>query len=454
MDHLLTQAMTRRRMLKAAAAGVALGGLAPLAGAGPASARSSAASIKMWWWGDQEAVGILAWMNDTVKKFQSQTGAKVSATQMDVSQVIPQFTKAAAAGNVPDVQFLFNGIYHMENVWLGYIQPLNGLVSPATIKQGGGTKLSQYAGKTYRTGFYDLAFGIQYNKEHFDKAGLNADSPPKTWDQFLDAADKLKSKGYIPLGGGIKDGFLGEWWLINALTQNLNSAADALNLFIGKLDWREPKYHEHWIKLQELHDNEFWNDDVNSLSLYQGIQLYNTGKASMALNNTPALPDSQKKLGKEKVGFMKLPVFGTGKMAPYPVVDSQGFGIPAKAKDPETAAKLIDYMHTPERLQAYWKLSQQIPADSRFNPAVINNPLLKQTYNKFIKAKHNVYIADLMPGLFWTDAMFVISQKILGGNMKGSQSGDYADKITQKWKKQNPDEVKHYTTWGNDLKTA
>ena len=76
MDHLLTQAMTRRRMLKAAAAGVALGGLAPLAGAGPASARSSAASIKMWWWGQQEAVGIQRWMNDTVKKFQQQTGVE------------------------------------------------------------------------------------------------------------------------------------------------------------------------------------------------------------------------------------------------------------------------------------------------------------------------------------------------------------------------------------------
>ena len=409
--------------MQIAAGGAAAAGLAPLVGAAPASARSNAANIKMWWWGQQEAVGIQSWMDDTIKKFKTQTGASVSPTLMDTAQVIPQFTKAAAAGNVPDVQFLFNGIYHMENVWLNYLKPLEGLVSPATIKSGGGTKLSQYAGKNYRTGFYALAFGVQYNKEHFDKAGLNADSPPKTWDQFLNAADKLKSKGYIPLGGGVKDGFLGEWWLINSLTQNLNSAADALNLFIGKLDWREPKYHEHWIKLQELHDNKFWNDDATSLSLYQGIQLYNTGKASMALNNTPALPDSQKKLGKDVVGFMKLPTFGNGKMAPYAVVDTQGFGIPAKAKDPETAAKFIDFMHSPERLKAYWTTSQQIPADSRFDPSVINNPLIRQTYNKFIKAKHNVYIADLMPTLFWTDAMFVISQKILGGEHEGRAVG-------------------------------
>ena len=69
---------------------------------------------------------------------------------------------------------------------------------------------------------------------------------------------------------------------------------------------------------------------------------------------------------------------------------------------------------------------------------MINNPLIKSTYNKFIKAKHNVYIADLMPTLFWTDAMFVISQKILGGNMKGSQSGDCADRITQEVEEAEP----------------
>ena len=78
----------------------------------------------------------------------------------------------------------------------------------------------------------------------------------------------------------------------------------------------------------------------------------------MALNNTPALPDSQKKLGKDVVGFMKLPTFGKGKMAPYAVVDTQGFGIPTKAKDPETAAKFIDFMHSPERLKAYWTTSR------------------------------------------------------------------------------------------------
>ena len=86
----------------------------------------------MWWWGEQEAVGIQKWMDDVIARFTAERGGKVDALLMDTDQVIPQFTKAAAAGDVPDVQFLFNGIYHMESVWLGYVEPLDGLL-PADL---------------------------------------------------------------------------------------------------------------------------------------------------------------------------------------------------------------------------------------------------------------------------------------------------------------------------------
>ena len=204
------------------------------------SAAQRASTLKMWWWGQQEAVGIQRWMTDTLKKFQQRNGVKVAATLMDTSNVIPQFTNAAAAGHPPDVQFLFNGIYHMENVWLGYVNELNSLLPASVLKSSGATKLSVYKGKQYRVGFYAVGFGIAYNKSHFRKAGLDPNNPPKTWAQFLTACKKLKAKGYIPIGGGVKDGFLGEWYLVNALTQNLDTPADALNLFIGKLDWHNP----------------------------------------------------------------------------------------------------------------------------------------------------------------------------------------------------------------------
>ena len=59
------------------------------------------------------------------------------------------------------------------------------------------------------TGYYSTAKGemlsmpfnsstavFYYNKDAFRKAGLNADSPPKTWPELFEAARKLKAAGY------------------------------------------------------------------------------------------------------------------------------------------------------------------------------------------------------------------------------------------------------------------
>src|SRR5262249_20038551 len=156
-------------------------------------------------------------------------------------------------------------------------------------------KLSVYQGKQYRMGFYALGFGLTYNKEHFTKAGLDPETPPASWDEFTAACEALKGAGYTPWAMGVKDGFACEWFFVLGCSQNLDSAADAINLFIGELDWKDPKYHEHWVKLQELHDKGYVNDDANSLGLYQGISLFDTGKASMTINTTAALPNSQEK---------------------------------------------------------------------------------------------------------------------------------------------------------------
>ena len=165
-------------------------------------------------------------MDDTIKQVQGRRPARASTpTLMDTAQVIPQFTKAAAAGDVPDVQFLFNGIYHMENAWLGYLKPLNGLVSADDDQAGRRHDDVQLPGQAVPHGLLRARLRRRSTtRSTSTRRASTPDAPPTTWDAFMDACDKLKAKGYIPLGGGIKDGFLGEWWLVNALTQNLNSA--------------------------------------------------------------------------------------------------------------------------------------------------------------------------------------------------------------------------------------
>src|SRR5438034_856940 len=85
------------------------------------------------------ATGITRWLEDTVARFRVDTGVAIEASRVATDEVVERFTVAAAAGTPPDVQYLWNGIYHMENVWRGYLEPLNGLVARNVLQRSGAT---------------------------------------------------------------------------------------------------------------------------------------------------------------------------------------------------------------------------------------------------------------------------------------------------------------------------
>src|SRR5215468_3004267 len=132
---------SRRRFMQGSAvlgAGATLGGLAP-----GRWAQADAPTLNMWWWGEQELPGLQAFVADSVKNY---SAATVKTMLQDTSVVISQFQTAAAAHKAPDIQYLWNGIYHMESVWLGYLRPLNGLMNADLLKASSPTLLSHYDG--------------------------------------------------------------------------------------------------------------------------------------------------------------------------------------------------------------------------------------------------------------------------------------------------------------------
>ncbi len=356
--------ISRRRLLQLSAGGVLAAGVAPLLAAcstaGPSGSAAAGASLptgqdlKMWWWGEQEAPGLEAWLKDSISAYQTKSGNNIASTLQDTSVVISEFQTASAANAAPDIQYFWNGIYHMESVWLGYVEPLNGLIDEDLLIASNATSLSVYEGKQYRAGWYSVPLLWVYNKDMFDKAGLDADTPPATWDDFLAACDKLKTANFTPLTAGLKDGPWGEWYMGHGLGQNLDSPADALNLFAGSSDWREPKNYEAWSKLADLWKAGFFNDDMNSIDLYPGIDLFSTGKGAMTQIVGPLVPNAQEQLGAENVGVMTFPVFGSGAMAGRPIFDTQGLGISAQSANKEVAADFLTFLHSDERVNAIW----------------------------------------------------------------------------------------------------
>jgi len=457
--------LSRRNFLKLGGLGLGAVGLSPLLQSCASSATPAATSVvteapklppqnlKMWWWGEQEAPGLEKWLKDTIAKFKEETGHSIEPTLQDTAVVISEFQTASAANDAPDMQFLWNAIYHMETAWLGYLEPLNNLLSEEEIWATNPTVLSVYQGDVYRTGWYSASLLMLYNKEIFDKAGLNADVPPKTWDEYMAACDKIKTAGYIPMSAGLKDGFWGDWYFTCVQPQNLNTPAEVVDLFIGKSSWLEPKNYEGWSRLEELWKAGFLNDDMNSIDLYPGVELFGAGKAATTMLVTPLISSQTTALGgSEKAGAMVIPSFGTGAMAGKPIADCQGFGISSQSEHKEVAADFLRFMHTKERVEAIWHDSKALPVDDSFDPNIIDDPLLKEVWKTWVGNTDVIpYLGGLMPVLFWTDASFVNSQKVISGEWNGEQCGQNAQDVTNKWIEQNPDMVEKYTLWTKDL---
>jgi raffinose/stachyose/melibiose transport system substrate-binding protein len=439
------EGFSRRELLKTSAglgAGVALNSLLP-----STAARAAGPDLNMWWWGEQELPGLKAVVDDAVKSY---TAASVKPMLQDTAVVISQFQTAAAAGEAPDIQFLWNGIYHMESVWLGYLQPLEGLVSDQVIKDSSPTLLSRFGGKTYRVGWYALPMIWIYNKDLYDKAGLDADKAPATWDEFLAACEKLKSAGIAPLGGGIQDGYWGEWYFGHAIAQNVDSAGEVIGLFTGERDFREPKYHEHWVKLEELKKAGFLNADMSSTELYPGIDLIPAGKIAAGQSVGARVPKDSE-MTKGRIGTMVMPVYGKGKLAGKPIFDSQGLGIPTKAKNPKDAAAFLEYLQSPEQLKLLHDKTGWIPANTNFDLSVITDPVVVDMWKRWGQSENIPYLANLVPGQFYEQALLPSAQQVVEGKITGEEAGELAYKVAKEWRDFNPDIVENYKKWSTDL---
>lgn len=445
--------MSRRSFLKTSGLlGLGAGMSQALPGLFNRLAAQDAITMRMWWWADEPAFG--GWIDDTAKAYNAANpNVTIEPLQQGTCCVISDFTTAAAAGEPPDIAFLFNGLYHMENAWLGYLDPLDDLIPTEAIVKSNATRLSFYDGKYYRMGWYPVPLIWEYNKDVWDKAGLDADNPPKTWDEWMAACDKLKTAGSVPMGGGISDGFWGEWYLGNALTQALDSAGEAIELFIGDRDFRDPKYWAFWARLEEMVKAGYMNDDMLSVDLFTAINKVVTGEIATTQIVGAVAPSHIAQIG-DRVGLMVMPVYGEGKLAGMPITDSQGWGIPSATQNKEVAADILQFMQTAERQNKFWEMHNFFPGNKDWDASVVEDPVLKQMYDTWVGGETAVYIPDLMPGLFWTDAMFVAAQEIIAGNMTGEEAGEQNAGIAQQWRDLNPDLVENYQKYAEGLATG
>lgn len=87
-------------------------------------------TLSVWYWGEQEVPGYKAYMEEMVKRYEKKNpDIKVEAVLQESDNLYTAFRTAEAAGEGPDIQYMWGGTQAMEDVWKGNVAPISDYIS-------------------------------------------------------------------------------------------------------------------------------------------------------------------------------------------------------------------------------------------------------------------------------------------------------------------------------------
>ena len=422
-------------------------GAAAFAGGQKDAGKSEQAKVVVWWWGEQEAPGAEKWMAETTAKYTAaHPGVTFETVLQSTDNLVPAFKTAAAAKQGPDIQYFWGGVWTLEDAWAGSLVATSDLIPQSEYKHYISNVEREYDGKVWGVGWYLSGNSMAFRKDLFKKAGLNPDGDYTKWSDFLAACEKLKAAGITPIAGGLKDGWFGGWiWQLLG-KQGLDSAEDFKKASIGEAKMTDPRFAEWWARLAELKQKGYWNADINSLDYQQGQDLFVNGKAAMIFGNDTFYPGWIGTVGAENFGVMRIPVWGKGKLAPTYTVTAQGLGITSWSKVQKQAADFLVFMHTTDRLNAWYKATGVFPADDRFDTSQVSIPQMKQVF-QWIKASPGPNLENFIPSILDEQGNFAGCQLLFAGEKTAKQCAELQEAVLAKWRADNPAAVENFRKW-------
>ena len=417
----------------------------------PTQAGQSAAPVTLtiWYWGEQEAPGMKSFMEEAVKKYMDENkNVTINAVLQETDSLYPAFRAAAEAKNGPDIQFFFGGIFTLEDAWLGNLAPISDYWSQDELNNipGGQRAETFWNGKQWGVPFYQIGTFWAYNKKMFAKAGLDPNKPPATWDEWMKACDTLRGAGITPIGTGFKDGWLGGWMVSYLGQQNMNSIDDLMAAIRGEKSLTDPVYAEWWSRWKDMQDHKCFNDDIMSLDLYQGQNLFEQQQSAMTNHVEPYIAQLERKMGADTVGVMRTPVYGKGKLANSVGIPTQTLAITSFSKNKEAAAEFLRYLHRDDIMQLMYAKAGAVTPDNRFKPEWLNteaDKMIVQWRKEFPLFWYQYYY----PPVWESEGSIAIGQLLMTGEVTPEQAAQKWQDLADKNRKENPQQLDNYKKW-------
>jgi multiple sugar transport system substrate-binding protein len=199
-------------------------------------------------------------------------------------------------------------------------------------------------------------WGFFYNKDVFEKAGI---TPPRSWDELMAAAAKLKAAGITPFTIGTRDLWANDLWF-DYLDLRLNGLEFHMGLMDGKESYTDPRVKTVFSTWGEAIQKGYFLENASSYGWQEAIPLLAQGKAAMYLLGPYVLTSLPAEMH-AKIGFFPFPN-AKPDMPTYEEVSINGVAIPSGARNKDLARKFLAFLAEPDNLSAFAKAGAVLPA--------------------------------------------------------------------------------------------
>jgi raffinose/stachyose/melibiose transport system substrate-binding protein len=395
-----------RRVAGVGVAGAGIGASDLLAACGGGGSGSSGGQLVFWdsILGGPSDVPKSQWfITKAIQRFaKANPGLSVnrSAQSTDIETFHNQFRAASIARNGPDVVTLYAG--GDVTTFGPFLEPLDQYF-PASFR-------SDYLGwesvrEKFRSNGRILAipfgagsyFEVLYNKDLFARAGLADFSPPATWQDLLQLAQRLKDKGVTPFIVGEQEGYTGAWSM-SALVGGQIGTNGFFDMLAGRRPVTDSSMVNGYENYRKLHDLGLTNPDASSTKNDEAQQRFIQGQGAMLIQGGWFNKDALNGLG-AKVGNFPIPTLAgaphAGGIAGGPNV---ALAVTSYSKRKDDAIRFLKFMLQKDNLDLYVTDGETEPSNyKKADLSVIKNPLL-ENQAKWLKQHETIYPFDnIMP---------------------------------------------------------
>ena len=239
----------------------------------------------------------------------------------------------------------------------GRLYSLNGVFEkdPAfrSFLQDGPLEATTFDGQVYGIPLELAVEVIFYNKAIFREANVNV---PTTYDEFLTLIPAIRKAGYIPIGLGNSEPWIGTipYMMLAERIGGLEAYENTVMNNQGK--WTDTPFVKAGKEIQRWISLGAFEPNVNGIPAVEGLARFTNGEAAMFFMGSWSLPAFYEELG-DDLGVFNLPAMkdGKGSADHWLIIPNQAISIGANSKNPEIAADFLKFMLSKERQTALAK---------------------------------------------------------------------------------------------------